>query len=871
MTTDAPESPMQAIPEWLRPLLPDWVGGLRDRATNLDDVEILSRAKGGDGRTVTAYAAVFDSPTEVRDIDGHYLEQIHRSAFDQTIRQRAGKINVFYNHGKDLYGQPSDRFAVPIGTPREITADTRGLRTVTQYNRTALADEVLEAIKSGSVRGMSFTGGLLRSDPPNGPYYARSGELTLVTRQEIALIEYGPTPIPNYDDAEVVGVRSGQLDEDVRQRAVSDRPWSSFTQADYSPQQWARACLLDTGQGDVDSKDRYKLPVREPDGAYNRGGIHAAAGGHGVGAVTGVSPEKKQAAARSLVGLYRSQLKEDPPPSLLELAGMSTSSSRTASIEEPAAPSTDPEDDAQPAQEPPTHSEEPGTPDSTPQAEPAPAEPPRRTSVDEQSMTVAERSVRIDEISARMQEIASTYTGELPGEVDEEWNRIDDELKAHQRAVAADTRRRERIAQLAAEQDQGGERVNAERAGYGGQAPAFHRKPENIFDLGEIRQRARSIDELPALYRENAMRAVDVSRYPGLVRMPGVTKEQAQARVRELLDGIDAEAGEDAGALARRILVTGSPTYERAFWKAIARGGFMGLNAEEQRALSMGSATSAQLAVPFTLDPTIILTSDGATNPLRQISRVETITGRTWEGVTSAGITVGRIGEALPSTDNAPSLAQPTLTPTAVRGFVPFSIETDQDWTQMRSEMTRLLADAKDVEEAAAFVTGSGSAPAPSGIQATLTTASNVNDGSGGFTAAAIFSMENNLPPRFTPRASWLARKNTYNLVRALDTNGTLYARITAGRANELIGYPAYEASAMPVRFTSSTVFGGRYAILGDFSNFLIVDKAGMDVELVPHLFSNNLPTGQRGLFALWRNNSLVVNGNAFRILVYAT
>jgi len=252
------------------------------------------------------------------------------------------------------------------------------------------------------------------------------------------------------------------------------------------------------------------------------------------------------------------------------------------------------------------------------------------------------------------------------------------------------------------------------------------------------------------------------------------------------------------------------------------------------------------------------------------MARVETITGKTWEGVTSAGITVGRLGEALPSTDNAPSLTQPTLTPTTVRGFVPFSIESDQDWTQLRSEMTRLLMDAKDVEEATSFVTGSGTAPAPSGIQATLTTASNVNDGVT-FTVNSISAADNALPPRFTPRAQWLARKNTYNTIRTLDSNGTLYVRLTDGRPAELLGYPAREASAMPTRFTSSTVFGGRYAILGDWSNFLIVDKAGMDIEIVPHLFSNNLPTASRGIFALWRNNSLILNGNAFRVLVYAT
>lgn len=104
--------------------------------------------------------------------------------------------------------------------------------------------------------------------------------------------------------------------------AVSDKPWSQFSQADYTPQQWARACLIDTGQGDPASKSRYKLPVREPDGTLNRNGVHAAAGGHGVGAVMGVSMDAKRAAARKLIGFYRNDLNEEPPESLLSLAGM---------------------------------------------------------------------------------------------------------------------------------------------------------------------------------------------------------------------------------------------------------------------------------------------------------------------------------------------------------------------------------------------------------------------------------------------------------------------------------------------------------------------------------------------------------------------
>ena len=107
----------------------------------------------------------------------------------------------------------------------------------------------------------------------------------------------------------------------IAEAAVSDKPWSDFSAADYDAAQWRRACLIDTGEGAEDSKDRYKLPVREPDGTLNRNAVHAAAGGHGVSAVKGVPAEKKMAAAKQLVGLYRNQLKEDPPDGLLKAAG----------------------------------------------------------------------------------------------------------------------------------------------------------------------------------------------------------------------------------------------------------------------------------------------------------------------------------------------------------------------------------------------------------------------------------------------------------------------------------------------------------------------------------------------------------------------
>lgn len=103
-------------------------------------------------------------------------------------------------------------------------------------------------------------------------------------------------------------------------KAVSDAAWNGDP-ARYSPQQWRHACLIDTGQGDPDSKDRYKLPVREPDGTLNRNAVHAAAAALAGGRGGVQAPEaEKASAARALVAAYQ-QLGETPPDSITSLAG----------------------------------------------------------------------------------------------------------------------------------------------------------------------------------------------------------------------------------------------------------------------------------------------------------------------------------------------------------------------------------------------------------------------------------------------------------------------------------------------------------------------------------------------------------------------
>lgn len=195
------------------------------RAVVLDDIRIRS---GGTGRTVEAYCAVFDDPTEIADADGHYIEVNHRAAFDRSIARNRSRFPVLYHHGLTIAGTPSDRGSVPIGVSTEVRTDSKGVLTISEYGQSDLADEVLAAIRAGAITGQSYGGRFLRSDPdatrgrrsyrPNA-----DGSLRTVTRMEVAMREFGPTPFPAFTGASIVGVRtmladlvhSAQHDRDV--------------------------------------------------------------------------------------------------------------------------------------------------------------------------------------------------------------------------------------------------------------------------------------------------------------------------------------------------------------------------------------------------------------------------------------------------------------------------------------------------------------------------------------------------------------------------------------------------------------------------------------------------------------------------------
>jgi len=331
------------------------------------------------------------------------------------------------------------------------------------------------------------------------------------------------------------------------------------------------------------------------------------------------------------------------------------------------------------------------------------------------------------------------------------------------------------------------------------------------------------------------------------------------------------ETFEDKDAtIARMVLATSSPEYLRG-WGKLARGrGYMLDSAERDavdRAMSLTDASGGYL-VPFQLDPTVIITSAGSRNQIRQVARQVVATGDIWNGVSAGAVTWRWAAEASESGDNAPTMGQPTIQIHKADGFVPISIEALQDEANVAAEVARLLTFGRDVLEAAGFIVGTGTGQ-PWGIVSALTgtgaeVASTTADV---FAAADIYKVDGALPARFRFNANWLGHRSIYNLVRQFDTQGgsQMWERIGGGMPAELLGQPALEAEDM-----DSTVAAGTNYLLvyGDFENYVIADRIGMQVEFIPHLVgANRRPTGQRGWYAYYRVGADSVSDLAFRML----
>lgn len=376
------------------------------------------------------------------------------------------------------------------------------------------------------------------------------------------------------------------------------------------------------------------------------------------------------------------------------------------------------------------------------------------------------------------------------------------------------------------------------------------------FDLSDLR-----FDATPGEVRDRGLRAIEAGAF---------AQDAHRERAEHLVRSLDS-------SVALRIAATGSADYERAFGKMLSDPSGMSLTSDEREAFTRAASLTSNAggyAVPAIIDPTLILTSDGSANPFRQISRVVSITNDKWRGVSTAGVTAAFAAEASAITEGSPTLAQPTVTAHRAHAQINYSFEVGMDYPGFSSDMLMLLQDAKDQLEATKFAVGAGDGSTePFGIVTALAGGSseiNVAGSEGVFAAVDLYAMEEALGPRFRSNASFIANKAIYNKVRQFDTAGgaSLWERIGAGMPSQLLGYNAYEASAMDGAWDVAATANNYIAVLGDFQNYVIADRIGMSVELVQHVVNGDGKlTGQRGLLAWWRVGGDSVNDAAFTLL----
>lgn len=490
------------------------------------------------------------------------------------------------------------------------------------------------------------------------------------------------------------------------------------------------------------------------------------------------------------------------------------------------------------------------------------------------TLTHSQAKKRIEEVHARMEEI-----GELD-EIRAEDRSEFDELAEEFRQLEQHISRLEVAAELASVRSS---KPNKNlRIDGGSRGSDYDRdsilEPDSIedarfrnpWDLTEVRTFGRADGELADEYRARALSAIEK------MQCANDKVRAAATKIIEEFDTVDSK-------LARQVLITSSPAYLRA-WSKMAANKQHTLTTDEVRAMNEVAQFRAMsltdnaggYLVPFQLDPTVIITSAGSRNDIRQVARQVVATGDTWNGVSSGAVSWSWDAEAAQVSDDATTFAQPSIPVYKAAGFVPISFEALQDEANVAAEVAKLLAFGKDTLESTAFATGSGTGQ-PTGIVTALTgTGSEVNAAADDtFAIGDVYTIQGALPARYRPSASWLANNLIYNKIRQFDTYGGagFWTNLNDDRPPLLLGRSALESEAMDGTLTTSGAVSNFVLIFGDFSNYVIADRIGLTVDFIPHLFStsNNRPTGQSGWYAHYRVGADSVNDDAFRMLDVAS
>ena len=110
-------------------------------------VEVRKGSDGKESRTISGYAAVFDSDSE----NMGFIERLDKHCLDGVVEK--SDVVALYNHSED----PGvlARSVNGKGTLK-LEVDERGLRCEFDAPNTQLGNDMIESVERGDIRGMSF-------------------------------------------------------------------------------------------------------------------------------------------------------------------------------------------------------------------------------------------------------------------------------------------------------------------------------------------------------------------------------------------------------------------------------------------------------------------------------------------------------------------------------------------------------------------------------------------------------------------------------------------------------------------------------------------------------------------------------------------
>lgn len=393
-----------------------------------------------------------------------------------------------------------------------------------------------------------------------------------------------------------------------------------------------------------------------------------------------------------------------------------------------------------------------------------------------------------------------------------------------------------------------------------GQFASVHRNRSNPWNgLGDDISRSDTPDGLRARAHD-AIEAIVGVPHAGRELMSSLVDQPHQLGAAELV-----LAGSDPNYRTAFEKVLRNPTHGHMMWTAAEQLAYQ--RTESSRAALSLTGANGGFLVPFTLDPTVVLTNAGAANPFRQISRIATTTTNTWNGAASAGVTAQWLAEAGVAADATPTFSQLVITPQKAAAWVFGSYEVIGD-SDISSQLPQILADAKNNLESAAFSTGAGTGGVPKGIVTAATTAVTTATANT-FAIADVYSLQQALPARarLGRNPAVVGNVAIINKMRTFDTAGgsSYWTNLGESAPGSVLGLKLAEASGM----VSTTTTGSKILVAGDFDKFQIVDRIGMTVTYNPMLMDQATarPNGSAGWFTYWRVGSDALDPTAFRTL----